>query len=86
MGENNKMLTYIHNVLVSLDVFLSTLLGCSQADITISSACGLALRHRTGVVEQLIGIALNRVFPGHTDAAIAGDIARATAAIAKLQP
>ena len=79
------MLIYLKNVLVSLDVLLSTLLGFSQADITISSACGLALRHKTSLVGQLIGMALNAVFKGHTDAAIAGDIARAQAAVTRLQ-
>ena len=80
------MLTYLKNVLVSLDVFLATLVGCSQADITISASCGLALRRHTSWFLQLVGLGLNRLFTGHTDAAIAGDIARAQTAIERLKP
>jgi hypothetical protein len=79
------MLTYFKNVLIALDVFLSTLFGFSDADITISSVCGLAIKHRTGLLEQLIGTALNWAFPGHTMNAIDHDVARAEAAIKRLQ-
>lgn len=79
------MLNYLKTVLVALDIFVGTIFVFSAGDLTISAACGLALRHRTGVVERVIGLALNKLFPGHTDQAITDDIARAQAAIKRLE-
>jgi hypothetical protein len=79
------MLNYLKTVLIAFDVFVGTILGFSQGDLTISAACGKALQHGTGRVEQWIGAALDTVFPGHCAQAVADDITRAQAAIARLQ-
>jgi hypothetical protein len=76
---------YLLKVLIAFDVFVGTVLGFSQGDITISAACGLALKHQTGVFEQLIGTALNAVFKNHCATAIDDDIARAQTAVKRLQ-
>lgn len=79
------MLSYLLRVLIALDVFVGTVFGFSVGYLTISAACGLALRHKTGMVEQLIGLGLNKISAGHCDQAIADDIVRAQAAIKRLQ-
>lgn len=79
------MWNYLKRVLIAFDVFVGTVLCFSNGDMTISAACGRALKHGVGLVEQLIGTALNAISAGHCDQAIADDIARAQAAIKRLQ-
>lgn len=77
--------SYFLRVLVAFDVFMSTVLGFSYADCTISACCGLALEgKRGGLVERWIGTVLNYFWPGHTSQAIADDMARAQAAVKTL--
>ena len=75
-------MTYLFNVLVAFDVFMSTLLGFSSADCTISACCGLALEgKRGGVIEKAVGRWLNWMSAGHTEAAILNDKIRALQAV-----
>lgn len=50
-----------------------------KVDVTISSLCGLALRKNPNVrtFNGYLGRLLNKIQPGHTEMAIASDIARA---------
>jgi hypothetical protein len=76
--------TYVFKVMLYLDM-----LGCSliwrDADLTISSMTGLALR-KLAVPRwaAVLGWVLNKLQPGHCELAIADDIARAKAALAQL--
>lgn len=73
---------YWLRVLVAFDVFMSTVLGFSYADCTISACCGLALEgKRGGLLEMLIGRTLNHFWPGHTALAILNDRVRALDAV-----
>ena len=80
----NNLLNYLLNVIIAFDVFCSTLCGFSQADITISSCCGLAIRRKTSLLLRGLGWVLNTLFPGHTDGAITSDVARAQQAATRL--
>jgi hypothetical protein len=79
------MLSYLLRVLIAFDVFMAVVFNFEDGDITISAACGKALQHKTGLVEQAIGLGLNKISAGHTDQAIIDDIARCEAAIKRLQ-
>lgn len=77
--------TYTHTIAVAVDVFTASLIW-NHYDITVSSLCGLALRaDPDGTSFRCrLGRLLNGLFPGHCEAAIASDAARAVAALATL--
>lgn len=81
------MLKIIHDAGVALDYGLSMILWLHpDIPMTISSRAGLALRDgRRWTPAALIGRSLNAIWPGHTDDAIAADLARAKATVARLE-
>ena len=72
-----------HGIAIAVDYLLEMTLFWKQArPMTVSSRCGLALRAGEKTTPlALIGRALNKIDPGHTEAAIAADIARAKSAL-----
>ena len=76
---------YWLRTLVAFDVFMSTLLGFSYADCTISACCGLALEgKRGGLLEKGLGRLLNWISAGHTEMAVLNDKIRALSAVKTL--
>jgi len=75
-----------HGIAVSIDYGLEMLFYWrDKAPMTLSSRAGLALRAgKRWAPSALLGRLLNWIDPGHTDAAIAADIARANNAIKQL--
>jgi hypothetical protein len=71
--------TYILKALLYLDVFAGSLLWRNQG-LTISSYCGLALRHRRrhDIVWRGLGRVLNWIERDHCEGAIRGDMERLT--------
>lgn len=73
--------TYIAKALLYLDIFVGSLFA-RDPNITISAYCGLALRNPGGSrFLRGLGRILNTLQPGHCEAAMAGDRARALAAL-----
>jgi opacity protein-like surface antigen len=72
-----------HGIAIAVDYLLEMTLFWKQArPMTVSSRAGLALRAgETTTPLALIGRALNKIDPSHTDAAIAADISRAKSAL-----
>lgn len=75
---------YWLRVLVALDVFVATCLGWSQADLTISACCGLALKTAKGGGRIWLGLLLNDIWPGHCERAMRDDAARAVMALQRI--
>lgn len=72
--------TYVGKALLAFDYFVSVLWS-RNFDITISSQCGLYWRKGPPLFWRLLHHALNALQPGHCEAAMAGDRARALAAL-----
>lgn len=72
--------TYVGKALLSFDYFVSVLWS-RDFDITISSQCGLYWRKGPPLFWRLLHHVLNGLQPGHCEAAMAGDRARAMAAL-----
>lgn len=70
----------------AVDVLLASWFWKKQ-DCTISSLCGLALRQDPNVrtFNGYLGRLLNRIQPGHTESAIASDLAKAQAVLELLK-
>jgi hypothetical protein len=84
--------TYAHTVAVAIDQFWAAILF-NRPDLTISAMCGLVLAGRGAVLKanrvqtfvlRVTGRALNAVFTGHCDQAMAADIERAQATLTDL--
>lgn len=70
----------VSNLAIAVDVLLASWFW-KIPDVTISSLCGLALRKdpKARSFNGYLGRLLNRVQAGHTEKAIANDLARAEA-------
>lgn len=80
------MLKVIHNIAVAFDYCLSMLLWLRvETPMTVSSECGLALRRgERWTPAAILGRMLNAINSGHTEDAIAADLARCQASIKRL--
>lgn len=81
-----RVWTFIHGIAIAFDYGIAMLVWFRVEDpMTVSSHAGLALRagERWSLLAML-GRALNRIDTGHTDAAIAADIARCNASLRRL--
>ncbi len=75
---------YWFKFILAVDVFCCAIL-LRDADTTISSECGLALRNPSGNgFLRALGRFLNTISRNHCEQAISSDIARAKAAIGRL--
>lgn len=85
VGVFSKAKTWTRRFDIALDIFTLTLFS-KVYGVTISSACALALRadpNGTTILHKL-GRLLNKVNPGHCEAAIVADTARLNAGLAYL--
>ena len=77
--------TWTYIVARSADVFTASVIW-NEADVTVSSICGLELRagSKGDPTLQRLGRFLNRLQKNHCELAIAADLARAQAAVKML--
>lgn len=74
--------TWTHTVAVAVDIFTASVFW-NHEDVTVSSLCGLELRHGATGDRLLctLGRFLNRIQANHCELAIAADRQRAEAAL-----
>jgi hypothetical protein len=76
--------TYSHTLAIAVDMFTASIFW-NDADVTVSSLCGLALRRReTRTFLAVLGKLLNKIQTNHCELAIAADLSRCSATTALL--